>query len=347
MTIQYNTPADFDLVQRRMIEALEGMDTQPNDIGDGTITYGHGYTFVRGSDVYKTLAADLAAIGVTLTTAQEGLLKEVAKAHGRDAAKPNSNNWVETSAAIVNFKKTWTQPALSSNNAYELFKADAVHFSERIKTIFKNKLGGDQAKADTLYNSLQGTREWAAILCMGYVAETLIGTGFVKALSDGNRAEAWFEMRYGWSDNNAQYNNGWAARHYLESTVFGLYDNAANVTAVEAKQVYEMLSKNRAAIFAREGKYGVLPTGVAGTRDMINQDANAANKKADYLAALTAANSGSVQTITEVLTPAYTAFVSYANTLHGTGAPDIDKALISNAASIYFQGDPFSQTLDC
>ena len=66
MTIQYNTPADFDLVQRRMIEALEGMDTQPNDIGDGTITYGHGYTFVRGSDVYKTLAADLAAIGVTV-----------------------------------------------------------------------------------------------------------------------------------------------------------------------------------------------------------------------------------------------------------------------------------------
>jgi Ca2+-binding RTX toxin-like protein len=340
--IVYNTATDYLLLQRRMIEALEGMDPVPADIGDGTITYGHGYTFLRNGKIYSYLGADLGAIGESLTADQVKLLKEVEKAYLLDVAvvDPENNGFRNTAIAIRNFTNTWDYEDLTSDEANTLFIEEAKHFTERIKTIFKNKLG-TKAAADALYAKLEGTREWAAILCMGYVAETLLGTGFVKALASENRAEAWYQIRYGWGELNPKFNAGWAARHYMESTVFGLYNDPNDVTVDEAKSVITMFNSHRETkIYEREGKYGVLATGVKGLRDMINTDPKgAANKKAEYLVAMSTAGMDKIPTIVEALTPAYKAFVSYADGLIGSGVPSIDIGIISNAAAIYFTGD--------
>jgi hypothetical protein len=55
-----------------------------------------------------------------------------------------------------------------------------------------------------------------SLLSLAYNAPALIGEKLTKAMWEGNRAEAWFEIRYDWADNNPTFNNGWAKRRYSE-----------------------------------------------------------------------------------------------------------------------------------
>ena len=82
-------------------------------------------------------------------------------------------------------------------------------------------------------------------------------------VTDNNRAEAWYLIRYKaiGSHYGANDGGGHAKRHYYESQVFGLYDNPANVTLVEAQQAYRMLTQHRADILKYEKLYGTDPHG--------------------------------------------------------------------------------------
>ena len=80
----------------------------------------------------------------------------------------------------------------------------------------------------------------------------------------GNRAEAWYEIRYG-SNGGSDPNRGVAKRRYYESEMFGLYDNQTAPTLDEAKQAYRMLQKHRTDIMSYEALYGLTPDGVRGT----------------------------------------------------------------------------------
>ncbi len=68
----------------------------------------------------------------------------------------------------------------------------------------------------------------ASLLSLAYLAPAMIGKNLITAMWEGNRAEAWFQIRYTWKEgvgDQAQFNNGWAKRHYLEAQMFGLYDD--------------------------------------------------------------------------------------------------------------------------
>ena len=82
-------------------------------------------------------------------------------------------------------------------------------------------------------------------------------------VTDNNRAEAWYLLRYKAIGNHygAQDGGGHAKRHYYEAQVFGLYDDPANVTLAEAEQAYRMLTKHRADILKYEKLYGTDPNG--------------------------------------------------------------------------------------
>jgi GH24 family phage-related lysozyme (muramidase) len=171
-----------------------------------------------------------------------------------------------------------------------------------------------------------------------------LGPGLKKAIQTGNRAEAWYQIRYG-TNSDSQSDSvkvGLAKRRYFESQMFGLYDdqNGSVATKDEAKKIYKMLTEHRLDILKYEGEwYGKGPDGSSGTRKdragRLPLDAAAS----DYSVLLSYAQTGAVQKLTDALKPAYTAFITYANNLHGDGAPDIDQSIISNAAAIYFQGD--------
>jgi GH24 family phage-related lysozyme (muramidase) len=112
------------------------------------------------------------------------------------------------------------------------------------------------------------------------VKDNLIGPKLLNALATGNRAEAWYQIRYqtnsaGWNEinqgltPNALGGAGLAKRRYIESQMFGLYDNPNSVSTAEAVSVYQMLQQHRNDILSYEAEYGVNPDGTLGNRDMI------------------------------------------------------------------------------
>jgi Ca2+-binding RTX toxin-like protein len=100
----------------------------------------------------------------------------------------------------------------------------------------------------------------------------LIGPRLTNALWNGGRAEAWYEIRYG---SNGDKLPGIAKRRYMESALFGLYDNALSTTLDEAFSVYRMYTKYRDDIFKYEATYGVNSDGTAGSKGNFIAEANA------------------------------------------------------------------------
>lgn len=72
------------------------------------------------------------------------------------------------------------------------------------------------------------------------------------ALKNGNRAEAWYEIRYG---SNGDKLDGIAKRRYFESATFGLYNDPNNVTTDEAKSIFRMFTRHRLEIARYELLY--------------------------------------------------------------------------------------------
>ena len=130
----------------------------------------------------------------------------------------------------------------------------------------------------------------------------ILGLKLRAALQTGNRAEAWFEIRYG-SNGGSSQSPGIAKRRFVESQVFGLYDTGAP-SADAAKAVFSMLAKNRDVILTYDSQYGAPPDGSASTRNMIAEANNDAN-----LRAIT-----TTQNLVNALTPARDAFIALLNT---------------------------------
>ncbi|MHB9119443.1 MAG: hypothetical protein ACYC2R_14410 [Burkholderiales bacterium] len=151
------------------------------------------------------------------------------------------------------------------------------------------------------------TNEYMALLSLQFNTKAgathLIGDNLRQALKDGNRAEAWFEIRYGSNGGTGvSVKNGTAKRRYYESEIFGVYGDANNVGIIEAKQAYQMLQLHRPKILDYEARYGVNPDGTPGVRNMIGE----ANSPGGYN--LTGA--AAVDTLVQALGPAKTALIA-------------------------------------
>ena len=81
----------------------------------------------------------------------------------------------------------------------------------------------------------------------------LLGDNLGKAIKNGNRAEAWFEIRYG---SNLGDVPGIAKRRYYESDLFGLY-NSGSVDEGEAKTIMRMYTLHKNKIDAYDEKLGM------------------------------------------------------------------------------------------
>ncbi|WP_232346372.1 calcium-binding protein [Cupriavidus sp. USMAA2-4] len=97
--------------------------------------------------------------------------------------------------------------------------------------------------------TLPESRERAALLSMWYQTPNYFRKGgksttLTKALVAGNRAEVWFQMRYGSSGSLTHPDPGIVRRRYAESTYFSLYDGG-NVDQAQAMQIYQMFTLHR------------------------------------------------------------------------------------------------------
>jgi Ca2+-binding RTX toxin-like protein len=105
--------------------------------------------------------------------------------------------------------------------------------------------------------------ERIALLSLHFNLPSLIGPSLQSAIRNGNRAEAWFQIRYASNADLIQ-----SKRRYAESTLFGLYQNPASVSEDEAESAYRMFQSHRDAIFRYEQQWEVGTRGI----DAANRD---------------------------------------------------------------------------
>lgn len=138
------------------------------------------------------------------------------------------------------------------------------------------------------------SNERVALFSLAYNAPSLIGTHLVTDIVNGDRAEAWYEIRY---DSNANDLDGLAKRRYYESDIFSLYKDRSHVTDKEAMDVYKMLERHSDDISSYDADYQKM------INTNVDSHGNPVNANHDYDTSII--QGGSVFTTTEDTQPAH------------------------------------------
>lgn len=245
----------------------------------GIPTLGIGYALAvkDSSGVFSlrsTLTADLAAIGISLTSSDLNLLNDVIlilnnsaltqaqKTAAALAIIPNVN----LSADVVNFEETLTATAQNNVFSFTLSNAqndqqakDLLQISvDRAKTDLINRLtffSGSRTWADSFAASLEDSSELIALLSMTLNSPNTIGPSLTNALFNEDRAEAWYEIRYNTNPTTASAIDrvGIANRRYRESDEFGLYNEVS--AEEDYKSIYRTFTRHREAILDYENQF--------------------------------------------------------------------------------------------
>lgn len=177
---------------------------------------GYGYDLNKNR---STSVNDLKSIGVTLTASQEIALRNI------------------DSIGIPSELRTLKLPSESAATAL-------------LDLAIDSRVAGFNSFLQRNNITLEDSREKAVLMSMWYQggAKYLADDfSLTKALQDGNRAEAWYQIRY----DSAKDGGGVIKRRFYESTIFGLYDN--NPPSIsEAESVYKTITKHRDRILNYE-----------------------------------------------------------------------------------------------
>ncbi len=158
---------------------------------------------------------------------------------------------------------------LTDNEVYGVFQTLWTAYYE--PNIFKQYplLASDPAS--------QTSREMEVIASLYWNGgKALLGSSLSAAIVSGNRAEAWYQIRY---NSNKSKLPALATRRFYEAQTFGLFAVAGEPTLQGSLQAYQMLTQHRATIFGYEAQYGTDPDSTANNNGLVpnGQDA-AANR---------------------------------------------------------------------
>lgn len=169
-------------------------------------------------------------------------------------------------------------------------------------TVYSEKIfkAWPELEGDTAFTS---SREMIALASMTWNGGgNILGAKLRDAVVRGDRAEAWFQIRYA---SNKSRSGGLAARRFVEAELFGLYDDPAgnHASAEEAKKVYAMFTRYREEIFAYEALLGEPADGTAAVKNRLGEAATDAYKAAVAIP----------QTLVDSLIPAREALIAWIN----------------------------------
>lgn len=262
------TQDQYDSLVRDLVKLTESLHARSQDVGDGRATIGYGYTFNRANNVDLWRAS-----GIGLTQGEWQQLSAI------DAAAPRDR----TRLGLA-FSRQLT-PAEGDS----LLTASLSEYERPIAGLNMPVSQERAALVSLVYNRGPGAYQ-----------NTM--QPFRDAVAAGDRAEAWFEMRYNAWGSNQNFESGLRKRRYMESELFGLYDDPHDVSAEDAASVYRMYQLHRDRINGDEQRWGVDIDGNPGQRNLVAE----ANR--DYAGILR--TRGNVQTISEALEPARTRLLS-------------------------------------
>lgn len=290
--------AEYDRKLRMVIVESESLHAHVQDIGDNRATIGWGYTFNRDNNV-----AIWRDSGIELTQQQWQTLAAI------DAASVGDRTRVGL---------TFTRQ-LNAAESDQLLRASMAEYEGPANRLQMPLSDERIALVSLAYNRGVG-------MLNGIPRSGVPEHAIMDAVRDGDRAEAWFQMRYNcWGSNN-EAEAGLRKRRFAEAQVFGLYDDPSNVTPDEARNVYRTYQLHRDEIARVERGFGVTVEGEAAPRNRIAQ----ANR--DYPGLVD--QYGNVPNIADALGPARTVLLRELRQEH----PDLADRLTDanfNAGHIY------------
>lgn len=127
----------------------------------------------------------------------------------------------------------------NDNEIKETFNSIAEKYELRITNKLKN---------------IPLSMERAVLFSLAYNNHNLIGPNLIKAIENGNRAEAFCQIRY-YSNGGKSKSDGIAKIRYYESQLFGLFDNVTDISTEEIQQISDMLDKHKQHIDEYDNKY--------------------------------------------------------------------------------------------
>jgi GH24 family phage-related lysozyme (muramidase) len=96
------------------------------------------------------------------------------------------------------------------------------------------------------------SREREALFSLCWNGPSLLGPKLKAAIETGDRAEAWYEIRYNSNGNGIA---GLANRRYVEAESFGLFDKHGKATLAEAIKAGQMLARHHDTVLWYEDRY--------------------------------------------------------------------------------------------
>ncbi len=283
---------------RMAIVGSEGLHARAQNVGDNRATIGWGYTFNRDNNVEIWRNS-----GIDLTQEQSRTLAAIDAAPAADRTRLG-----------LTFSRT-----LNEAESDQLLRASMREYEGPANALNMPMSDERVALVSLTYNRGAGA-------LAGNAGRNVPEHPIMEAIRDGDRAEAWFQMRYNCWGSRDDMEGGLRKRRFAESQVFGLYDDPSNVGADEARSVYRMFQLHRTEIDRVERGFGVTVDGVQANPNRIAQ----ANR--DYPALTN--EYGAVPNIADALAPARTALLGHLRTEH----PDLADRLTDqnfNAGQIY------------
>ncbi len=213
-------------------------------------------------------------IGIGFNISDPTVFRLVAKSFGLDPLNPNLSteqkaredywyNQLQAVAAKQDYASgydiafaldsimldRWGDATDTVANKLPVFEINSGDGDTQLRQMFSSIIGAYEAQVDKWLgaNDIVQSNERIVLVSLAYNAKADEKTGFSSLLGNklkaaivaGDRAEAWYEIRYD-SNGDGQH----ASRRYKESEQFGLYNDVNNVTDDDAKVAYRMYTRH-------------------------------------------------------------------------------------------------------
>jgi GH24 family phage-related lysozyme (muramidase) len=250
---EIENPKTYSAARAELLVLLEGSTQTPyvDSVGDPTI--GIGYNLVYNLEpVLRVIIGDSNWSDTLLAR----LEAEVDKSY-----TPNTSSSLK--ANLDRVMKDWhdTKDA-DVPDSFRFKNDDAVAKAlDALAPTYDDKI-------DDWLSGIPDSREREALFSLCWNGPSLLGPKLKAAIESGDRAEAWYEIRY---NSNGNGISGLANRRYVEAETFGLFDTDGKASFAEAVRAGQMLARHHETVLWYEDRYD--PDSAAAIKGMPGIDA--------------------------------------------------------------------------
>lgn len=260
----------------RLIGAFEGFNPTIN-MDDTHPTLGNGFNIGRDPALQDRIFLGPWGMDATRDADTLSRLRDLLASY--DGHPPDSRSALQAALDAVMAARAAAQPG-KGPSTFTISEADShAILAAILRDVY-------EPRVDAWLAGIPGCREKVTLLSLCYNAILEGSPSLHKALLAGDRAMAWYEIRY--RSNGGGSRDGIAKRRYAEAQVFGLYLDPTVPSAEETSNVTALLRADGPAIDAYEAQFAPMIT--------------AANADPAYRAGM--GDYAPVQTLAECLGPA-------------------------------------------